>query len=267
VSNIKSKYKFGCTGTVTRKDSRHILTRKIIGPVAASTSIEALIPTVYLHPTKVPTKQFNYGMASSGYANQYLANDRQRNKLIVSMVLDDLDRGHSIVIPVLYKAHVKELQRLINDAYGSNICGVFVGGNKKDRESTIAKARSRNIKVVVGIRSMLQLNINVPAWSCIYEVMPINNRENLKQETARVCTPKEGKRPPIIRMFLDYGVGISIGCAKASLNHMTEFGYKLAGTDRQVEIQNSLSSGAKRNTVKTKYANNSTGRMGLWKKS
>jgi hypothetical protein len=97
--------------------------------------------------------------------------------------------------------------------------------------------------------------------------MPINNRENLKQETARVCTPKEGKRPPIIRMFLDYGVGISIGCAKASLNHMTEFGYKLAGTDRQVEIQNSLSSGAKRNTVKTKYANNSTGRMGLWKKS
>jgi hypothetical protein len=167
--------------------------------------------------------------------------------MIVDWVMKDLKNGHNIVIPVVFKKHAAELQHLINKRYQevfdkrTNICALFVGGggnkNKDLRKQILSDAKSNKIRVTVGIRSILQRGLNVPTWSAIYEMAPISNEPNLRQETKRVCTPMEGKRPPIIRLFVDMDLGQSIGCARATIGHMKGFKYHFKKNPKQFALQ------------------------------
>ncbi len=225
VSMFPSRYRFGVSGTINRKDGRQWLTKAIIGPVVARTKIEALTPTVHIHMMSTPKTNSSTWV----YIMKHLFDNKARNKAIVDQVVADLKAGHNIVIPVIFKKHALELNMAINRAYGKNISEMFTGGgtdkNKKLRESILSRAKAGTTRVVVGIRSMIQLGLNVPAWSCIYEIAPISNEPNLKQETSRVRTPMEGKLDPIIRLFVDKNVGASFGCARSTIKHMQGFGY------------------------------------------
>lgn len=247
IGKFPCMYKFGVTGTVERKDKRHFIVRNLLGPVVAESTREALTPTVIIHKTEFKPKGKYQGKAGWVRANQALANDKARNQLIVDWVMKDLKNGHNIVLPVMFKKHATELQHMINKEYQKvfdttkNICALFVGGggnkNKELRKQILSDAKSNKIRVTVGIRSILQRGLNVPTWSAIYEVVPISNEPNLRQETKRVCTPMEGKRDPIIRLFVDMDLGQSIGCARATIRHMKGFKYKFKKNEKQFALQ------------------------------
>ena len=230
ISSICAKHKIGLTGTLSRKDGKEFIMEAIVGSIAAETVIEALTPTLTVVETTLPSKTYScHARLAWVRALQYLCKDKKRNRLIVDMVIKDLEDGYNIIIPVVYKTHALLLYTMINQAYGSPICEMFIGGgskkNKEDRKQILTRAKSGKTRVIVGIRSLLQLSLNVPSWSCIYEVIPINNESNLKQETKRVCTPSFDKKEPIIRLFVDMKLSQSLNCAKATIKHCRKFGY------------------------------------------
>lgn len=247
IAKFPCMYKFGVTATVERKDRRHFIIKNLLGPVVAKSKREALTPTVILHKTEFHTTKKYNGRAGWVYANQALAKDKKRNEMIVDWVMKDLKNGHNIVIPVYYKNHVLDLQQMINKKYQEvfnttqKICDVFIGGGgqkqKDARKNILSSAKSGKIRVIVGIRSILQLGLNVPAWSCIYLIAPISNEPNLQQETKRVCTPMESKRDPIVRLFADLELGQSIGCARNSIKHMQGFNYKFLKSEKQFALK------------------------------
>lgn len=233
VSKVYTRYRFGVSGTVERKDGKHKIIKKILGPVVASTQVEAAVPKVFVHETGI---KFRSVPKQWTYANLNLAANTKRNNFIVAKIMEDVKAKHSVVVPLIFKKHILEICRLVNEAAGRPIAKAYMGGggnkNKDVRREILSDAKSGKVKVVVGIRSLMQLGLNVPKWSSIHVCMPISNSPNLKQETSRVRTPYPGKPQPIVRLYYDEGMGLSIGCAKSSAGHMKSFGYEFS-TDKE----------------------------------
>ncbi len=209
VNTVSTKHRYGLTGTPARKDGRYFLTEMIVGPVVHKTEVESLVPTIKF--------------TESGFTRQYkdwnafitaLAKDESRNQLIVDLTLFYLQQGHTIVIPVYRIGQVATLVKMINNQYGKKIAVPFTGQLKKEqRRQTVLDMRKGKYKVLVGIRSITQTGLNIPALSCILEVAPISNPPQHTQECSRILTPVPDKIPTIIHYLVDLN-GIGLGCLR-----------------------------------------------------
>lgn len=235
------RYKYGVTGTVARKDNRHLITKLIMGPVVARTTVEAMPVKVFIKDTGIRLKNDPKLWV---YKMKALCNSKPRNQLIVDRCIRDVKAGHSVVIPLTFTKHIHETVSAINEQYGSKIAEAFVGGGaakqKLVRQAILARAKSGETKVIVGTRSLLQLGLNVPRWSCIYTCIPISNLPNYKQETARIRTPMEGKRQPIVRLFYDSAMPASVACARNCVTHMMGFKYQFSKDEKTQEAMTYL---------------------------
>lgn len=228
LSSLRVKYKGGCTATDKRKDKKEFLVKELVGPVVSAASIETLTPIVYVHETpevkpKSARAYQHRGPSAWTGAMKFLATHDRRNNFIIQQMLEDLQDKRSIVCPVYFKYHSDEIVKTVNKEWGSEIAVQFIGGgNKKHkmrREEMIEDARSGKVRLVCGTRSLLQVGLNVPRWDTHYYAMPMSNKPNWEQESARILTPAmDGivKQDPIIRMFVDPDLGQSIGCFRST---------------------------------------------------
>lgn len=216
INSLRMFVKIGCTGTIKRKDKKEVLAFHSVGPVQSDIQALQLTAKMMVQHTGIKSKRKFSGKAGFVYLGKFLAENAKRNQMIVDWVQKDLEKGHSIVIPVHFKEHIHMLVKLINNAVGYEVAAPFEGGgskkNKDYRDWVKEQASLRKIRVVVGIRSLLQRGINIVPWSCLYYVMPMNNPPNWKQESSRILTPSPDKREPVIRFFVDDGVPASLSC-------------------------------------------------------
>ena len=229
LGSVTQTMRVALSATPKRKDGRQFLVRNLIGPVVAKTDAEALRPRIVAHktPDSVKTRSMFKGQAGFTKMSQFLARHKQRHDYILEWVKKDLARGRNIVIPVYFKDHISALVRDINAMAGEEICAAFVGGAKakKLRKDIVNKARTGEIRVVVGVRKLLQLGINVPKWDTLYYTMPMNNAPNWEQESCRICTPAKDKPLPIIRMFLDEHIPQALGCFRSTYKQGVTLNY------------------------------------------
>lgn len=197
----------------------------IVGPVRHTADIETMQPRLIVHKSAM-NRQVNAKMWTSIVKALY--RDQKRNDDIIKKVMQDLKDGHSILIPATQRWFIQAMVEEINLAWmkktgkSTPIAAAFYRMNKKqDKLDVLNQARNGEIRVIVAMRSMLT-GVNVPRWSAIYEVSPINNRPNVTQECMRVCTPYEGKKP-IIRWFVDMKCNVSVKCFLASMDHIKDF--------------------------------------------
>ncbi len=216
INQFQSKYRMGCTGTTDRKDGRYFLVDHLLGPTMYTVEVETLTPRVEFIETGTV---ISHDYKVLAYAYRALANDTKRHDLILDWIEHDIKNGRSIVIPVATVDQCKRIVADINSRFGKEIACAFTQATakkKENRKNIILKARKGKYKLIVGIRKMVQRGINVPAWDTLYEITPISNSPNFRQETSRILTPLEGKPQPIIRFFLD-DFGLSRGCLRTCL--------------------------------------------------
>lgn len=201
---LNSAHMIGLSGTPDRKDGKMVFGINIIGRVVSQIQVQTLVPTVKIIDTKATT---TYKYKLWPYAMKFLRTHERRNALIAKHAAHDIRRGHSIVIPVASIEHCNTLVDLINDHFPNAkrpVAEAFTGRLKKvDRDRLIDDARSGKVKCIVGIRKIVQVGLNIPRWSCLYEVEPISNVPKATQETARIRTDMPGKRKPLIKIFTE----------------------------------------------------------------
>lgn len=207
VNTLSCTFKFGLTAEVERKDNRHWVVYKLLGDIKARTTAETLRPKVYLHTINLsPVNQYRTWV----HGTNWIAESPERNKAILRQVVKDIDSGRHLLIPVIRVMHATALTEAINRLRPGTAIS-FTG--KSDREKVLKLARSGEVKVVVGIRSIVSTGINVPIWDTLYVVTPISNPPKLYQELKRISTPLENKPKPILRHWLS-GWGPETGCLR-----------------------------------------------------
>ena len=227
MNSLAMRYRFGCTGTEKRKDGKDKITALVIGPVKSKIMRAQLVAKMLAVDTGMKSKGVFKGKPGFVKLGKSLANNKKRNDFIITWILKDLEAGHSIVVPCHFKDHIFEIVKRVNAAVGYEVAAAFVGGggkkNKDDRDRIKKLAGERKIRVVVGIRKLLQRGINVKPWSCLYYIMPMNNEPNWKQESSRILTPDPDKRQPIIRFFVDTGAQASLKYCANTWRQAIEF--------------------------------------------
>jgi hypothetical protein len=144
---------------------------------------------------------------------KYLANSKRRNKLIVEGAMADLAAGHEgVIIPVGTRKHLAELRDMFYEAFDydkSKVVTYYGGVNKAKKLEDFDKKG----KVMIAMWQMIKQGVTIKKASSLHLVLPRSDGQMFYQLANRVCTPIEGKKNPVIRMYID-NVSVSVGCFK-----------------------------------------------------
>ena len=202
IGKINSRYMIGLSGTPYRKDTKHIMTEQLIGPVIHTIELKTMQPTVKVVSTNYK-KNFR-GNTPWHLLTGSIEKDEQRIKIIAKEVIKDVKDGHMVLIPLSGLKAIQKTIECINKIAGERLAYPFTGSlRKKDRDLTIENARRYKVKVIVGTSKILSTGINIPRASCIYEVSLSSNEANAEQRMRRVLTYTKDKPAPVIKFFLD----------------------------------------------------------------
>lgn len=231
LNRMDSRYLLGLTATPARKDGRYKIVEDIAGPVTARSKNVSLVPQIEIFETGIGPKR---GYKHWTYAMKWLAENEERNKLIVKNIFKDLRAGHKcILVPVERKEHMDALVTMINRQAKFN--RVKKGESEKiwpkktavpfwaksPRKETLDMIDNGEVRVVIAIRKLIRQGVNVLLPSMMHVVVPVSAGKDAKtgsplfqQLSNRVCTPYLNKPQPVVRLYIDR-MDQSVGCFRS----------------------------------------------------
>jgi superfamily II DNA or RNA helicase len=192
ISNFNAAYRYGVSGTTELKNDIHLLNNHIIGPVVVEGHGDQLPCTVVTYNTGVnvplrPGKMFFTLMQN------YLSSHEARNRFMLSVMLEYLKMGHTIITVSDRTGHCDWFTAEIKKAgfsaesYHAKKFGTGEKG-KAAREDMLNRVRSGKTQAMIAMRSMV-LGLDVPRATAFFNLMPTSNAPNYFQEFSRVRTP------------------------------------------------------------------------------
>ena len=187
------RYKIGLSGTIERKDGKHVVFRDYFGnKVFQPPKENYMVPTIHIVPSEI---RFQDG-ARTPWANRVtaLTNDQEYIHTVSMLAAAYAARGHKVLVVSDRVQFLKNCASLTGD---SAIC---VTGEvpHEAREKLVDKILYGDKNVLYGTQSIFSEGISVDTLSCLILGTPVNNEPLLTQLIGRVIRKKEGKIDPII---------------------------------------------------------------------
>ena len=207
MTKVVSRYRYGSSGTATRKDRRHVIFTDQVGDIFFEVKAETMTPKVAPFATSLNFKIYGSGPGAFVRFKRSMEASKPRQRMIASLALRMAKRDHFVIIPVGLTKTVDSLVKLINSQSDEPIARPFHGGlNKAVRKQTIEDARKYRYKIMVANIALISTGVNIPRASCLIDgVTPTSNLPKAQQRFARILTPSKDKPAPVIIYLLDYG--------------------------------------------------------------
>lgn len=188
-----ARYKIGLSGTVERKDGRHVLLPDYFGTTRFTPPRENyMVPSVDVIQSKI---RFMDG-ARVPWAlrvNDLVAQE-EYGELIALLAAAYHKKGHKIL---LLSDRVHFLKRIA--ATLGDYCEIITGENStEDRNTKIAKINAGEVNILLGTQSIFSEGISVNPLSCLILATPVNNTPLLTQLIGRVVREYPNKKAPVI---------------------------------------------------------------------
>ena len=193
IDNSHARYKVGLSGTIERKDGKHVVFRDYFGnKIYKPPKENFMTPSIDVYRSEV---RFMDG-ANIPWANRVnnLANNEEYVHSVSLLASYYAARGHKVLV-VSDRVHfLKNCASLVGD---KAIC--VTGEVPHDqRESLLDEINYGNKEILFGTQAIFSEGISVNALSVLILGTPINNEPLLTQLIGRVIREQEGKRDPIV---------------------------------------------------------------------
>ena len=218
----RTKYTFGLSATVSRKDGMEIVFKYHIGDILYSNISGAKKQKSFIKPVFYTNPNFKERTLSSGKPNlalmlNDLVSDKDRNKLIINE-LKSLGPERNVLVLSDRVDHLKFLQRCLGDEQS----GLFIGGMKEEE-----KRVSKEKRILFASYQIASVGFDHPKLNTLLFATP---RSSITQAIGRIYRKVHEITPMIIDVVDNYGVfpyqykkrkkiyETQIGCSNANGN-------------------------------------------------
>ena len=216
-----ARYKIGLSGTIERKDGKHVVFRDYFGhSVYKPPKENFMAPTVHILNSEI---RFMDG-ARIPWANRVtnLANDEEYRHTVAMAAAAYAAKGHKVLV-VSDRVHF--LKACAELAGEDAICITGEVGHE-EREAYMSEIRIGKKTILFGTQAIFSEGISLNNLSCLILGTPINNEPLLTQLIGRVIRKEENKRDPVI---IDIHLKGNTARKQASnrMGHYMKQGYKI----------------------------------------
>lgn len=191
VDQFHARYRIALSGTMIRKDGKHILFQDYFGGVVYKPAqANTINPQVHLVKSNITLKP---GATWVEKINDLTQNDNYR-KFISNIASLHITAGHSVLVVadrVEFLEKVKE--------YVGETCVLVTGDTDFEaRQRAKDQLLSREKLCVAGSRQIFAEGISINILSCVILAVPMSNDSLLEQVVGRIMRPHPGKPNPVV---------------------------------------------------------------------
>lgn len=191
VDSFHAKYRIALSGTMIRKDGKHILFKDYFGTTVLKPPVSNTIPpTIHMVKSGITLKP---NVTWVDKITDLTQNDNYR-KFISNIANMHIAEGHSVLIiadRVEFLEKVKE--------YVGETCLLVTGGTSfEDRQRAKEQILAKEKMCIAGSRQIFSEGISINILSCVILAVPMSNDSLLEQIAGRIMRMHDGKLDPII---------------------------------------------------------------------
>lgn len=205
LNNMKCKHRVGLSGTIERKDGKHVVLQDYFGNNLFVAPVENTIPpTVHLHkhPYELNMNEF------TPWANVVtgLVSNNNYQQFIIDLAEMYSKLGHKVLV-ISSRTCILENGHMATKDKSMIVTGE-VKGMEVRQKIFDAMANSPEAEILWGSQSIFSEGVSINELSCVILATPINNDPLLEQIAGRVMRMADGKLDPVI---VDIGLGGNTG--------------------------------------------------------
>lgn len=188
-----ARYKIGLSGTIERKDGKHVVFRDYFGNKVFKPPKENFMPpTVHVLNSEV---RFMDG-ASIPWANRVtnLTNNDEYRHTVSMLAAAYAARGHKVLV-VSDRVH---FMKACAELAGENATCITGELSHEEREERMSLVKQGKKNILFGTQAIFSEGISLNSLSCLILGTPINNEPLLTQLIGRVIRKEENKKDPVI---------------------------------------------------------------------
>jgi superfamily II DNA or RNA helicase len=191
VDAFPARYRVALSGTMIRKDKKHILFKDYFGDhVLKPEQANTMTPTIYTVKTGITLKPDGTWVEK---INELMQNESYR-KAIAAISLREMEKGHAVL---LVASRVEFLAR--EKEYIGEDCLLVTGDTSfEDRQRAKEELLSGKKHAIAGSRQIFSEGISINRLSCLILAEPMSNDSLLEQLIGRVQRNFEDKLEPIV---------------------------------------------------------------------
>jgi superfamily II DNA or RNA helicase len=218
LNKIKATVKIGLSGTLQRKDNRHVVLKDYFGFDLHQPPVEnSMKPEVYILKTGIFFSS-NRNMPWALRVNDLVKRDDYK-QLVADVAQTQAIKGHKVLVVGDRVQFLEDIAKLC----GSN--AMVITGKTENRDEML-KSIDIDKDILCGSISIFSEGISLNSLSCLVLATPINNEPMLTQLIGRIIRLKEGKMTPeVIDLNLKGSTANNQATARAGL--YLKLGYKV----------------------------------------
>lgn len=191
VDVFHARYRIALSGTMIRKDGKHILFGDYFGPVVYKPpQSHTLTPTVHIVKSGITLKP------GATWVDKItdLCGSENYQQFIAGLTMMHIEAGHQVLI---LADRVEFLQKV--KEYVGEDCALVTGDTEfEDRKLIKQQILSGERKAIAGSRQIFSEGISVNSLSCVILAVPMSNDSLLEQVVGRVQRMHDGKLDPLV---------------------------------------------------------------------